>query len=84
MKFAISMDSSYLVFCEPIFLDEKEHEINLVFHTEDWWIADIAVFVSEAPSKLNIVAMEDTVVFIISRENLGDFVLKKYQNLSGF
>jgi CRP-like cAMP-binding protein len=57
-------------FLRTYFLDKKEHEINLVFHTEDWWFADIASFVSEAPSKLNIVAMEDTVVFIISRENL--------------
>jgi CRP-like cAMP-binding protein len=57
-------------FLRTYFLDKKGHEINLVFHTEDWWFADIASFVTKMPSKLNIVAMEDTVVFLISRENL--------------
>lgn len=52
------------------FLDQKGNVVNLVFHSEDWWFADIASFVTVLPSKLNTIAMEDTLTLVINRVNL--------------
>lgn len=55
--------------CFKVFYKEdnvKEH--ILYFATEDWWVLDIGSFVSGKSSKLNIQALEDSVVMIISKE----------------
>lgn len=45
----------------------KEH--NLQFAVENWWIGDIGSFYSEQPSKLNIEAIENSVIFQIKKED---------------
>jgi CRP-like cAMP-binding protein len=45
----------------------KEH--NLQFAVENWWIGDIASFHSEEPSRLNIEAIENSVVLQIKKED---------------
>lgn len=45
----------------------KEH--NLQFAVENWWIGDIGSFHAEEPSKLNIEAMENSVILQIKRED---------------
>lgn len=55
--------------CFKIFYNEdniKEH--ILYFAVEDWWVLDIGSFVSGTPSKLNIQALEDSKVIMISKE----------------
>lgn len=55
--------------CFKIFYQEdniKEH--ILYFAVEDWWVLDIGSFVSGTPSKLNIQALEDSKVIMISKE----------------
>lgn len=55
--------------CFKIFYNEdniKEH--ILYFAVEDWWVLDIGSFVSGTPSKLNIQALEDCKVIMISKE----------------
>lgn len=55
--------------CFKIFYNEdniKEH--ILYFVVEDWWVLDIGSFVSGTPSKLNIQALEDCKVIMISKE----------------
>lgn len=55
--------------CFKIFYEEdniKEH--ILYFAIEDWWVLDIGSFVSGAPSKLNIQALEDSKVAMITKD----------------
>lgn len=49
-------------------LNGKEH--NLQFAIENWWIGDIGSFHSEEPSRLNIEAMENSVVLQINKSDL--------------
>ena len=44
----------------------KEH--NLQFAIENWWIGDISSFHSEEPSRLNIEAMENSLILQIKKE----------------
>lgn len=56
--------------CFKIFCNEdniKDH--ILYFAVEDWWVLDIGSFVSGKPSKLNIQALEDSKVIMISKDH---------------
>ena len=50
-------------------VDNKGKEHNLQFAIENWWIGDISSFHSEEPSKLNIEALENSVVLQIKKED---------------
>ena len=62
--------------CFRMFLmDDNGKEHNLQFATENWWIGDIASYHSEEPSKLNIEAIENSIILQIEKEDqLGLFV----------
>ncbi|HEU5145057.1 MAG TPA: Crp/Fnr family transcriptional regulator [Chryseosolibacter sp.] len=47
--------------------DGKEHILS--FATKDWWIADMYSFLSQKPAILNIEAIADSEVLMLSREN---------------
>lgn len=49
--------------------DERGREHNLQFAVENWWIGDIGSFHSEEPSKLFIVALENSIVLQIKKED---------------
>lgn len=51
------------------FVDDNGKEHNLQFAVENWWIGDIGSFHSEMPSKLNIEAIENSVILQIKRED---------------
>lgn len=56
--------------CFRMYMSEnngKEH--NLQFAVENWWVGDIASFYSEEPSRLNIEAIENSVVLQIKKED---------------
>jgi CRP-like cAMP-binding protein len=56
--------------CFRMFLvDENGKEHNLQFAIENWWIGDIGSFHAEEPSKLNIEALENSVVLQIKKED---------------
>lgn len=56
--------------CFRIFtLDEKGNENTLYFAAKDWWLMDIDSFMNQIPSKLNIQALEDSKVLLISRQD---------------
>lgn len=56
--------------CFRIFtLDEKGNENTLYFAAKDWWLMDIDSFMNQIPSDLNIQALEDSKVLLISRED---------------
>lgn len=51
------------------FVDNSGKEHNLQFAIENWWIGDIGSFHSEEPSKLNIEAIENSVILQIKKED---------------
>jgi CRP-like cAMP-binding protein len=46
--------------------DEAGDEVNLQFAVEDWWISDLLSFTEERPSLLNIQALEESELLLIS------------------
>ncbi len=54
--------------------DGKEHILS--FAIPDWWIADMYSLLSEKPAMLNIQAVADSQVLILSRENQNLLYLK--------
>ncbi|ASK29091.1 hypothetical protein CEY12_02765 [Chryseobacterium sp. T16E-39] len=51
------------------YLNEKGWEQTLYFAVEGWWITDIDSLVNNVPSILNIEALEDSEVLMISKED---------------
>lgn len=45
--------------------DGKEH--TLYFAAEDWWVSDIYAFLHQKPANINIQALEDSEVLVISK-----------------
>ncbi|MEP2236989.1 MAG: Crp/Fnr family transcriptional regulator [Maribacter sp.] len=56
--------------CFRVFtLDKKGNENTLVFAAKDWWLMDVDSFMNSTPSNFNIVAVEDSKVLLINRED---------------
>ena len=56
--------------CFRIFtLDKKGNENTLHFAVKDWWLMDIDSFMHQTASDLNIEAIEDSKVLLISRQD---------------
>lgn len=54
--------------CFRVFtIDKKGNENALYFATRDWWLMDIDSFMNQTPSNLNIQALEDSKVLLITR-----------------
>ncbi|WP_152287528.1 Crp/Fnr family transcriptional regulator [Flavicella marina] len=64
--------------CFRIFtIDKKGNENTLYFATKDWWLMDIDSFTNQTPSDLNIQALEDSHIILISKEDKA----KLYKNV---
>lgn len=50
-------------------IDQNGFEHILQFAPEGWWITDMHGFISQQPTHLNIDALMDTEVYLLSREN---------------
>ena len=50
-------------------IDAEGKEHILSFATKDWWIADMYSFLSQKPAVLNIEAIADSEVLLLSRDN---------------
>lgn len=50
-------------------VDSKGKEHNLQFAIENWWIGDIGSFHSNAPSKLNVEAIENSIILQVKKED---------------
>ncbi|PQA95662.1 hypothetical protein B0A69_04615 [Chryseobacterium shigense] len=56
--------------CFKVFrTDSNADEQILYFAVEDWWISDIDSFINQIPSQLNIQAIEDSEILLISKED---------------
>ncbi len=63
--------------CLRLYQVDKEGALHILqFATENNWVQDLASFHKEIPSKLNIDAMEETMVLRITRPDLIDLYLK--------
>jgi len=51
------------------FLNEEGSEQTLYFAVDDWWITDLDSLINNAPSTLNIEALEDSEVLMISKKD---------------
>jgi CRP-like cAMP-binding protein len=62
-------------FVRSFFVDDlgTEHTLNFAF--EDWWISDTKSFVKSAPSSINIIAHEPTILMQIEKEALDQLYL---------
>jgi CRP/FNR family transcriptional regulator, anaerobic regulatory protein len=50
-------------------IDDNAKEHNLQFAIENWWIGDLGSFHSEEPSRLNIEAIENSIILQIKKED---------------
>lgn len=50
-------------------VDNNGKEHNLQFAIENWWIGDIGSFHSNTPSKLNIEAVENSIILQVKKED---------------
>ncbi len=56
--------------CFRVFnIDDTGDEGTLYFAAKDWWLMDIDSFMHQTPSELNIQALEDSKVLIISKND---------------
>lgn len=56
--------------CFRIFtIDKKGNENTLYFAAKDWWLMDIDSFLNQKPSDLNIQALEDSKVLLITKQD---------------
>lgn len=62
--------------CFRIFsIDKNGNEKNLYFAVKDWWLMDIDSFMNATPSDLNIEALEDSKILLITKKDK-DFLYK--------
>ncbi len=50
-------------------VDDNGKEHNLQFAIENWWIGDIGSFFTDQPSKLNIEAIENSIILQVKKED---------------
>lgn len=65
------------------YLDYEGREMNLMFSVENWWIGDLASYIVNDPSKLNIEALEDSEIFAIEKIHL-DLLFQKVPKMERF
>lgn len=54
------------------YTDQKMLEHVLYFGFKDWWVGDVASFTADAPSGINVQAMEDSWVLGVNRERMDE------------
>lgn len=65
------------------FVDDNGFEHILQFAIEDWWIGDMASFITQTPAMLNVEAVEDTELIQILKIDL-DTLFDKYPKFDRF
>jgi CRP-like cAMP-binding protein len=58
------------------FVDENGFEHNVQFAIEDWWIGDMASFLTKKPGSLYIEALEDSEVLQLDNPTMEDLYIK--------
>lgn len=65
-------------------VDKNGTEHVFQFAVEGWWMADLASLNTQTPSMMNVDALEDTDILMISKEDMDEFYIKvpKYEHFS--
>ncbi|MBP7399809.1 MAG: Crp/Fnr family transcriptional regulator [Chitinophagales bacterium] len=51
------------------YIDDNGFDVNLMFAVEDWWLSDLQSYMEEKPSRLFIQALEDSVLWRMTKKN---------------
>jgi len=65
------------------FFNHEGKESTIMFAMQDWWITDINCFINQQSAMLNIVALEETEVLQLSKENM-DKLLQEFPKFEKF
>ncbi len=65
------------------FLNKDGKESTIMFALKDWWITDMNCFVKVQPAMLNIIALEQSAILKISKNNF-DLLLKEVPKFERF
>ncbi len=56
--------------------DDSDNEVTIMFAVADWWITDMACFVSQIPAMTSIEAIDDTCVLQLAKDDLDKLYIK--------
>ncbi|MBB6272782.1 CRP-like cAMP-binding protein [Pedobacter cryoconitis] len=58
------------------YLDKAGKESTIMFAVSDWWITDIFCFINQQPAMLTIEAVEESIIFQLSKDELDRLYIK--------
>ncbi|MBY0535606.1 MAG: Crp/Fnr family transcriptional regulator [Chitinophagaceae bacterium] len=58
------------------YTDKDGVEHNIQFSIEDWWAGDMASFITQKPSKISVIALEDSDLLVLDRQVQEDVFAK--------
>lgn len=58
------------------YLDKEGKQSTIMFAVKDWWITDMFCFINNQPAMLTIEAVEDSIIFQLSKEDLDNLYIK--------
>lgn len=58
------------------YLDKAGKESTIMFAVTDWWITDMFCFINQQPAMLTVEAVEESIIFQLSKDNLDQLYLK--------
>jgi len=56
-------------------VDQEGKESTIMFAVTDWWITDMYCYINKLPAMLNIVAIEDSSIFQLSKDDLDELYM---------
>jgi len=58
------------------YLDKTGKESTIMFAVADWWITDMFCFINQQPAMLTIEALEESIIFQLSKDDLDRLYIK--------
>ena len=58
------------------YLDKEGKQSTIMFAVMDWWITDMFCFINNQPAMLTIEAVEDSLIFQLSKDDLDSLYIK--------
>jgi CRP-like cAMP-binding protein len=58
------------------YLDKAGKESTIMFAVTDWWITDMFCFINQQPAMLTIEAVEESIIFQLSKDDLDQLYIK--------
>lgn len=58
------------------YLDKTGKESTIMFAVADWWITDMFCFINQQPAMLTIEALEESIIFQLSKDDLERLYIK--------